>query len=120
MLDGLWLLIEGRSHGDPELSQAARLLVRGGAHVAQKLGEAAVECVVEIMAGSREGVIRRSADVLYHLLVVWMNAGIRPEEVWRELHRREGASHPAEGARRRATERALARARARVGTTKIP
>ena len=49
------------------------------------------------MAGNRVGLISESADVLYHLLVTWVHAGIRPEEVWQELQHRERVSHLTEG-----------------------
>ena len=117
VLDRLWTLIEDRKMADAKVSHSARLLARGTARVAQKLGEEAVECVIEAVAGSRTGLIGESADVLYHLLVAWVGAGIRPEEVWLELHRRERASHLGEAAGRR---RVISRARASVGTAKIP
>lgn len=101
VLDRLWQVVESRRlAGDVENSHSARLLARGTAKVAQKLGEEAVECVIEATQGHREGTILESADLLYHLLVVWVNAGIRPEEVWAELRRREGISGIAEKAAR--------------------
>ena len=53
------------------------------------------------MAGNRDGLIGESADVLYHLLVMWVNCGVEPEAVWGELERREGVSGIAEKARPR-------------------
>ena len=120
MLDQLWALIESRRNADPEVSHAARLLARGKVRVAQKLGEEAVECVIEIMSGTRAGLIGESADVLYHLLIAWVDAGIRPEEVWQELRGREQVSRLAEGMGKGRVKRVIGRARAEVGTTKIP
>ncbi|RVT99177.1 phosphoribosyl-ATP diphosphatase [Rhodovarius crocodyli] len=101
VLDRLWTVIEQRrASGDVENSHSARLLARGTAKVAQKLGEEAVECVIEAVAGNRAATVAESADVLYHLLVVWVDAGINPGEVWTELHRREGISGIAEKAAR--------------------
>src|SRR3954451_12581567 len=97
VLDRLWQVVEDRrAAGEVETSHSARLLSRGTAKVAQKLGEEAVECVIEAVQGHRAETILESADVLYHLLVVWVDAGIRPEEVWAELRRREGISGIAE------------------------
>jgi phosphoribosyl-ATP pyrophosphohydrolase len=45
--------------------------------------------LIEAMAGNHTGLIGESADVLYHLHIKWMHAGIRPEEVWQELPQRE-------------------------------
>jgi phosphoribosyl-ATP pyrophosphohydrolase len=101
VLDRLWATIESRRGGDPALSHSARLLSRGTAKVAQKFGEEAVECVIEAVRGEdRAGLIAESADVLYHLMVLWVDAGVRPEEVWAELARREGVSGIAEKASR--------------------
>ena len=101
VLDRLWRTVEARRlAGDTRYSHSARLLARGTAKVAQKLGEEAVECVIEAAQGHRAEIVLESADVLYHLLVVWVDAGIRPEEVWAELRRREGISGVAEKAAR--------------------
>ena len=101
VLDRLWATVESRRlAGDGATSHSARLLGRGTAKVAQKLGEEAVECVIEATLGHRAETILESADLLYHLMVVWVDAGIRPEEVWAELQRREGISGIAEKAAR--------------------
>ena len=110
VLDRLWRTIDNRrSAGDVQNSHSARLLARGTAKVAQKLGEEAVECVIEAAQGHRPEIVLESADVLYHLLVVWVDAGIRPEEVWAELRRREGISGIAEKAARPRAIRRVAR-----------
>lgn len=115
VLRRLWDTIEGRRvSGDTTISHSARLLARGTAKVAQKLGEEAVECVIEATQGNREATVLESADLVYHLLVVWVDAGIRPEEVWAELVRREGISGIAEKAAR---PKGIVRA---AQTTKIP
>jgi phosphoribosyl-ATP pyrophosphohydrolase len=97
VLNRLWTIIDSRKDADPEVSHSARLLARGAPRVAQKLGEEAVECLIEIMVGNRVGTIAESADLLYHLLVSWVHTGIRPEEVWQELLNRESVSHLTEG-----------------------
>jgi len=96
VLDRLWGTILLRKDADPEQSHSARLLSRGTAKVAQKFGEEAVECLIEAVAGNRMPLVAESADVLYHLLVVWVDAGLRPEQIWAELERREGMSGIAE------------------------
>jgi phosphoribosyl-ATP pyrophosphohydrolase len=117
VLDRLWETIQSRRDADPEVSHSARLLSRGTAKVAQKFGEEAVECLIEAVSGqNRDALIAESADVLYHLLVLWVDADVRPEEVWAELTRREGVSGVAEKASRL---RALRISQA-VVTTKIP
>ena len=114
VLDRLWDVVQARRDADPAVSHSARLLSRGTAKVAQKFGEEAVECLIEAVAGNPPGVVSESADVLYHLLVLWVDAGVTPAAVWAELERREGVSGIAEKAARPAP---LARS---AGTRKIP
>ena len=115
VLDALWRTVEARRlAGDVEHSHSARLIARGTAKVAQKLGEEAVECVIEATQGNRGATVLESADLLYHLVVLWVDAGIRPEEVWAELARRQGISGIAEKAAR---PKGIVRA---AQTTKLP
>ena len=100
VLDRLWSVVMSRRNADPAASHSARLLSRGTAKVAQKFGEEAVECLIEAVAGNRAAVIAESADVLYHLIVLWVASGIKPDAVWDELKRREGISGIAEKASR--------------------
>jgi len=100
VLDRLYSVVMSRRDADPALSHSARLLSRGTGKVAQKFGEEAVECLIEGVAGNHDGVVAESADVLYHLLVLWVSAGVTPQEVWDELKRREGISGIAEKASR--------------------
>ena len=100
VLDRLFSVVTSRRTANPAASHSARLLSRGTAKVAQKFGEESVECLIEAVAGNRDGVVAESADVLYHLIVLWVASGIRPEEVWDELKRREGISGIAEKAAR--------------------
>jgi len=116
VLDRLWTVVLSRRSADPAVSHSARLLSRGTAKVAQKFGEEAVECLIEAVAGNRAAIVAESADVLYHLIVLWVASGIRPDEVWQELKRREGISGIAEKASR-ARDQPVAFA---SETTKIP
>ncbi len=92
VLDRLFALIDGRRGGDPSKSYTARLLAEGADRIAQKLGEEAVETVIAGATGDRAAVISESADLLYHLLVLWAASGVAPDDVWKELARREGRS----------------------------
>jgi phosphoribosyl-ATP pyrophosphohydrolase len=68
------------------------LFSRGRAKIAQKLGEEAVETVIEGVGDSPTRLAAESADLLYHLLVLWAAVGISPADVAAELTRREGSS----------------------------
>jgi len=117
VLNRLWTIIDSRKGVDAAVSHSARLLAKGTPQVVQKLGEELVECLIEAMAGNHAGLVAESADVLYHLLITWVNAGIHPEEVWAELTRREQVSHLTEG-----SDVPLKRLldNVQAGTTKIP
>jgi phosphoribosyl-ATP pyrophosphohydrolase len=116
VLDRLWHVVNDRRGADPAVSHSARLLGRGTAKVAQKFGEEAVECLIEAVGRNRTALVAESADVLYHLIVMWVDADVRPDEVWAELQRREGISGVTEKASRaRALPLELG-----VGTRKIP
>jgi phosphoribosyl-ATP pyrophosphohydrolase len=91
-LDRLWQVIEARRGADPESSYTAHLFSRGRAKIAQKLGEEAVEAVIEGVGNNPAALVGESADLLYHLLVLWAAAGVSPADVAAELARREGTS----------------------------
>jgi len=74
---------------DPAKSRTARLLRSGRAKMAKKLAEEAVEVVIDAMHGHSDAVVRESADLLYNLAVLWASAGVKPEDVWQEMERRE-------------------------------
>jgi len=74
---------------DPAISRTARLFQRGPSKMAKKLAEEAIEVVIDAVSGNTEAVVRESADLLYNLTVLWAAAGVKPEDVWREMARRE-------------------------------
>jgi len=88
-LDRLYRAVLSAKDLDPAVSRTARLLQRGSSQVAKKMAEEAVEVVIDAVQGNTEGVIRESADLLYNLSVLWVAAGVRPEDVWSEMDRRE-------------------------------
>jgi phosphoribosyl-ATP pyrophosphohydrolase len=100
VIDRLFETIASRKGGDAAESYTAKLFARGTDKIAQKLGEEAVETVIAAVTKDRDGMIGESADLIYHLLVLWADAGIRPEDVLAELERREGTSGIAEKASR--------------------
>jgi phosphoribosyl-ATP pyrophosphohydrolase len=92
VIDRLFALIEARKGGDPERSYVARLHGRGLEKIAEKLGEEAVETIVAALAKDRGQTVAESADLLFHLLVLWSAKGVSPADVFAELARREGVS----------------------------
>ncbi|MCK1685252.1 phosphoribosyl-ATP diphosphatase [Bradyrhizobium sp. 145] len=88
-LERLYLAVLAARDLDPATSRTARLFQRGSSKMAKKLAEEAIEVVIDAVNGDSEAVIRESADLLYNLTVLWASAGVRPEDVWREMTRRE-------------------------------
>ena len=88
-LERLYVQVTAARTADPAHSRTAKLLRAGRAKMAKKLAEEAIEVVIDAMNGEREAVVRESADLLYNLTVLWVSAGVRPEDVWREMARRE-------------------------------
>jgi phosphoribosyl-ATP pyrophosphohydrolase len=95
ILDRLFATIAARRDGDPAVSYTAKLFSEGRPRIAQKLGEEAVETVIASMSEG-QGLVGESADLLYHLLVLWADAGIAPAEIWAALEARMGISGIAE------------------------
>ena len=101
VLDRLYEVILSRRGADPERSHTARLFQKGTPKIAQKLGEEAVEAVIAGVSGAPADLAHESADLLYHLLVLWAARDLAPEEVWRELERRRATSGIEEKASRK-------------------
>ena len=99
-LDDLDARLAIRAAASPEESYTAKLLGRGMEKCAQKLGEEATEAVIAAVTGNRPDLVKESADVLYHLLVVLRAAGVPLAEVMAELDRRTAQSGLAEKAAR--------------------
>ncbi len=88
-LERLYQAVLAAKDLDPATSRTARLFQRGPAKMAKKLAEEAIEVVIDAVNGNSDAVVRESADLLYNLTVLWASAGVRPEDVWREMERRE-------------------------------
>ena len=71
VLDVLYETINKRRDADPKESWTAKLLAKGVPKIAQKTGEEAVETVIAAVADDPEALTAESADLLYHLLVLW-------------------------------------------------
>ena len=100
VLDRLFAVIDSRRGAHKKSSHTAKLFHKGTGKIAQKLGEEAVETVIEAVAGDKDAVVAESADLLYHLLVLWAARDIAPSAVWATLEARRGESGIAEKARR--------------------
>ena len=101
-IDRLFATIAVRkAAGDLSSSYTAKLLSQGVEKCAKKFGEEAVEAALAAVTGDKQHLAAESADVLYHLLVLWAAAGITPQDVYAALEKREGVSGLAEKASRK-------------------
>jgi phosphoribosyl-ATP pyrophosphohydrolase len=99
MQDTLYKLfntIQGRKGADPEQSYVAKLMSKGVAKIAKKVGEEGVETSIAAVEANKDATIRESADLMFHLMILWSIMNITPEDVMKELERREGVSGIAE------------------------
>lgn len=96
IIERLFKTIQSRKGADPETSYTAKLFHRGRERIAQKVGEEAVETVIAAINRDNEHIVSESADLLYHLCVLWADAGLSPEDIWTTLEKREGISGIAE------------------------
>ena len=101
-LDKLFATIAARKDADPGMSYTAKLLAEGVKKCAKKFGEEATEVVIAAIEKDKAELAKESADVLYHLLVLWAASGITPQDVYAVLQSREGQSGLEEKASRKA------------------
>ncbi len=101
ILDRLYRTILDRRGADPKSSYTAKLFAKGRAKIAQKVGEEAVEVAIAATSEDASRIAEESADLLYHLLLLWADAGITPADIYGILAEREGISGIAEKAARK-------------------
>ena len=92
ILDRLEQVIQSRKGGDAEKSYVAKLFTIGRKKIAQKVGEEGVETALAAVMNDKGEVISESADLLFHMMILWTDMGITPDDIFEELARREGIS----------------------------
>ncbi len=98
VLETLFQVIKSRKKANPDTSYVASLFERGVEKIAQKVGEEAVETALAAVVApvKKQKIAEESADLLFHLLVLWAKTGVSPENVWDVLQKRENISGLAE------------------------
>jgi phosphoribosyl-ATP pyrophosphohydrolase len=104
VIDRLFATIRSRKGADAGASYTASLFAGGPKLICRKVGEEAIEVTIEGLKGDAPAVCRESADLIYHLMVLWAEVGLTPDDVWAELARREGTSGHEEKASRGKTD----------------
>ena len=99
-LDELFRVIKSRKGADPETSYTAQIFEGGVEKMARKIGEESTEIIVAALRETPAHVVSESADLLYHLMILWAEQDITPEDVFDELASRAGTSGVEEKAAR--------------------
>ena len=88
-LINLWNIIENRKTADPDKSYTAFLFKKGINRISQKVGEEAVETLIAALAKDKKEVAEESADLIYHLMILWNVSGVHPNDVFRIIENRK-------------------------------
>jgi len=64
-------------------------LIKNPELLAKKIGEESSELIIDFIKKNKQGAIKESVDLIYHVLVIWVSLGINPEEIWNELSSRK-------------------------------
>ena len=99
-LNELFRVIKSRKGADPDTSYTAQLFDGGVEYISRKIGEESTEVIVAALRDTPARVVSESADLLYHLMVLWAEQDITPEDVFDELASRAGTSGVEEKAAR--------------------
>lgn len=100
IFDELFNTIRARKGADPQESYTASLFEKGRGKIAQKVGEEAVETCIEALQDDKQKIAAESADLLFHLMILWADAGLSPDDIFKILKDRQGTSGHAEKAAR--------------------
>jgi len=91
-LERIAATIEQRKNADPKTSYVAKLLSEGEDSVLKKIGEEATETVLAAKSGDRLHLVRETADLWFHSMILLAHHGLGPGDVLAEMQRREGIS----------------------------
>lgn len=105
IIDELYAVLKERRKADPKKSYTAKLYAKGTSQISKKLGEEAVEVAIAAMeyrhdVGKKKAVVEESVDLIYHLMVLWADLGIKPKSIYKVFEKRFGVSGIAEKASR--------------------
>ena len=84
----LLLVLNERKKQSEKISYTS-YLIKNPEFLAKKIGEESSELIIDFIKKNKDGVVKESADLIYHLLVIWVSIGIKPEAVWKELSSRK-------------------------------
>tara|TARA_Y100000588_G_C13826186_1_gene741537 strand:- start:294 stop:608 length:315 start_codon:yes stop_codon:yes gene_type:complete len=92
LIEELYDIIKSRKNSDPNVSYTANKFAKGTDHIAKKIGEEATEVAIAAAQRDEDAIKLESADLLYHLFVLWADQNIKPDEIFEVLSNRRGIS----------------------------
>ena len=92
ILNQIFETIESRKGADPDSSYVASLFEKGREKIAEKVGEESIETIIEAIKDDKEKLASESADLLFHLMILWSDAGLKPNDIFDILSTRNGIS----------------------------
>jgi len=92
ILEQLYQVIQSRKTAKPEESYVASLYDKGREKIAEKIGEESTELIIEAIKNDKERMANESADLLFHLLILWSDADLDPQDIFDILKERNGIS----------------------------
>lgn len=87
-IDDLFLAVKARADAEKPKSHTAKLQKKGTEKICQKIGEEAAEVIIAALAEGKKELKSECSDLLYHLMVLWIDQGIEPQEVLKILEKR--------------------------------
>ena len=84
----LFNILKQRMESSEKVSYTSRL-IKNPELLAKKIGEEASELIIDFIKNNKQGAIKESADLIYHVLVIWISLGIKPDEIFDELSSRK-------------------------------
>ena len=88
IIEELFTILKQRKNTSEKQSYTS-LLIKNPELLAKKIGEESSELIIDFIKNNKEGAIKESADLIYHILVIWISLGIKPDEIWNELSSRK-------------------------------
>lgn len=101
IISKLYEVLQERKGADPKKSYVASLYAKGIDKISGKLAEETAETIVEAVRGDESKIAHESADLLFHLMVLWAETGVKPDEVFSVLEDRFGTGGHEEKSRRK-------------------
>ena len=90
-IEELFSLLKMRAKTTSNKSYTSKL-INNKDLLAKKIGEESSELIIDLIKQNKKGIIKESAVLLYHLLVVWLYSNVDPKDIWDELYKRQAQS----------------------------